>query len=65
MIKWSDYSFIEITERWDEFCLDRRDAGSGSNKKPKSHISVEDREKLINELIERLENAHACIVNKS
>jgi hypothetical protein len=63
MIKWSECSFNEITERWDQFYLDRNEMTRGSNKKPKSHLTVEDRERLIDELITRLDNAQACIVN--
>lgn len=65
MIKWSEYSFIEIIERWDQFCLDRNEITRGSNKKPKSHLTVEDRERLIDELLTRLENAKECIANSS
>ena len=63
MIKWSDYTFIEIISRWDEFQWDRKKTGAGTNKKPKSHLTVEDRERLIDELLSRLENAKSCIEN--
>lgn len=63
MIDWSKYSLSEIVERWEEFQVDRLAMTSGSNKTQKSHITVQDREKLIDHLIERLENAKSCMEN--
>jgi hypothetical protein len=63
MIDWEDLSLNEIIFKWETFLEDRESMTPGTNRVSSHHLTVLERESLINHLILRLENARECIEN--
>lgn len=55
-IKWKKCSLEEIKEKWFKF-IDSRNHNCGMKQSHPDFITMNDREKLINELLKRIQNA--------
>lgn len=53
-MEWEDYTFLEIIEKWNDFVVERRQRPPESAKTGIHHITVLDREALVENLISRL-----------